>query len=70
MSHHPLFLAGGLLRGLGNLTAGFLGLGYGLDDTNSDGLEKDVSILKVKGIKMPVPVSCRARRNVPKVGNR
>ena len=40
MSHHPLFLTSGLLCGLGDLTAGLLGLGHGLDDTNSDGLEK------------------------------
>ena len=43
MSHDPLFLASGLLGGLGHLTAGFLGLGHGLDDADSNGLEQDVS---------------------------
>ena len=46
MSHHPLFLTSGLLCGLGDLAAGFLGLGHALDDTNSDGLDK-VSISKL-----------------------
>ena len=40
MSHHPLFLTSGLLCGLGDLTAGLLGLGHSLDDTDSDGLQK------------------------------
>lgn len=43
MSHDPLFLASGLLCGLGDLAAGFLGLGHGLDNTDSDGLVMDVS---------------------------
>ena len=48
MSRQPLFLTSGLLCGLGDLTAGLLGLGHGLDDTNSDGLEK---VSKSKSIK-------------------
>lgn len=44
MSHNPLFLASGLLGGLGDLTAGFLGLDHGLDDTDSNGLEQNVSM--------------------------
>ena len=43
MSHGPLFLAGGLLGSLGYLTSGFVGLGHGLDDTDSNGLEQEVS---------------------------
>lgn len=43
MSHCPLFLASRLLGGLGDLTAGFLGLDHGLDDTDSNGLEIPVS---------------------------
>lgn len=42
MSHDPLFLASDLLGGLGDLTAGFLGLGHGLDNTDSNGLKQDV----------------------------
>ena len=43
MSNGPLFLASGLLSGLGDLAAGFLGLDHGLDDTDSNGLEWVVS---------------------------
>ena len=43
MSHDPLFLTSGLLGGLGDLTAGFVGLGHGFDDTDSNGLQRDVS---------------------------
>lgn len=43
MSHDPLFLSGGLLGSLGDLTAGFLGLDHGLDNTDSNGLEQNVS---------------------------
>ena len=43
MSHRPLFLASRLLSGLGDLTAGFLTLDDGLDDTDSNGLEIPVS---------------------------
>lgn len=43
MSHQPLFLTSGLLSGLGDLTARFLSLGHGLDDTDSNGLEQNVS---------------------------
>lgn len=50
MSHDPLFLAGGLLGGLGDLTTGFLGLSHGLDDTDSDGLKQDVSKPRGMGI--------------------
>ena len=38
MSHGSLFLARGLLGGFGDFTAGFLGLGHGLDDTDSNSL--------------------------------
>lgn len=43
MSHDPLFLTSGLLGGLGDLTARFLGLGHGFDDTNSNGLQQVIS---------------------------
>ena len=43
MSYGILFLASDLLGGLGDLTAGFLGLGHRLDDADSDGLEIGVS---------------------------
>ena len=38
-----LLLTGSLLGGLGDLTAGFLGLGHALDDTHSNGLNVLVS---------------------------
>lgn len=44
MPHAPLFLTSGLLGGLGDFTAGFLSLGHGLDNTNSNGLKLNVSI--------------------------
>lgn len=43
MSHDPLLLTSGLLGGLGDLAAGFLGLDHRLDDTDSNGLQQDVS---------------------------
>ncbi len=43
MSYDILFLASDLLGGLGDLTAGFLGLGHRLDNTDSNGLEIGVS---------------------------
>ena len=43
MSHHPLLLTSGLLGGLGDLTACFVDLGHGLDDTDGNGLDVDVS---------------------------
>ena len=43
VSYDPLFLTSGFLRGLGDLTAGLVGLGHGLDDADSDGLIKGVS---------------------------
>ena len=43
MSHDPLFLTGGLLGGLSDLTTCFIDLGHGLDDTNGNGLDVDVS---------------------------
>ena len=51
MSHDPLFLASDLLGGLGDLTAGFLGLGNGFDDTDSNGLDKiDISMRTIEEI--------------------
>jgi hypothetical protein len=37
----PLLLASGLLGSLGDLTAGFVGLGHTLDDADSHGLISD-----------------------------
>ena len=43
MSCSSLLLTSSLLGGLGDLTAGFLGLGHALDDTHSNGLNVLVS---------------------------
>lgn len=43
MSCSSLLLTSGLLGSLGDLTAGFLGLGHALDDTHSNGLNMLVS---------------------------
>ena len=43
MSHDPLFLTSGLLGGLGDLATCFINLGNGLDDTDGNSLDVDVS---------------------------
>lgn len=41
-SYSLLLLASNLLGGLGDLTAGFLGLDHALDDTDSHGLKQSL----------------------------
>ena len=72
MSCNSLFLASGLLGRLCDFTAGFLGLGHALDDTDSNGLYVTISTF-VSYYSMSIrniPVSCHGRQNVPKVGSR
>ncbi len=70
MSYNPLLLTSGLLGSLGDLTAGFLGLGHTLDDAHSHGLIIEISQISYNGAGANILVSCHGRRNVPRVGSR